>query len=148
MNTATLVASYCAAFLLEWRLAVVAFPFAALLIIPGLMYGRILMSLARKMRQEYNKAGTVAEQAISSVRTVYSSVAEAKAMSEFSVALQGTARLGLRQGLAKGLAVGSNGITFAIWAFMSWYGSRLVMYQGGQGGTVFAAGASITLGGL
>ncbi|KAJ4953392.1 hypothetical protein NE237_030224 [Protea cynaroides] len=31
---------------------------------------------------------------------------------------------------------------------MSWYGSRLVMYHGGKGGTIFAVGAFITIGGL
>jgi ATP-binding cassette subfamily B (MDR/TAP) protein 1 len=54
----------------------------------------------------------------------------------------------LKQGLAKGLAIGSNGVVFAIWAFMSYYGSRMVMYHGAEGGTVFAVGASLAVGGL
>nr|DAD34729.1 TPA_asm: hypothetical protein HUJ06_005369 [Nelumbo nucifera] len=148
MNASTFIGSYLAAFLLMWRLTLVGFPFILVLIIPGLIYGRILMGLARKIREEYNKAGTIAEQAISSIRTVYSFVGESKTMAEFSAALQGSIKLGLKQGLAKGLAVGSNGIVFAIWSFMSWYGSRLVMYHGGEGGTIFAAGASIAIGGL
>jgi ATP-binding cassette subfamily B (MDR/TAP) protein 1 len=82
------------------------------------------------------------------VRTVYSFAAERATMAQFSAALQESARLGVKQGLAKGVAVGSNGITFAIWAFNVWYGSRLVMYHGYQGGTVFAVSASIVVGGL
>ncbi|XP_058115511.1 putative multidrug resistance protein isoform X1 [Magnolia sinica] len=148
MNVATFIGSYVVAFLMLWRMALVAFPFVLLLIIPGLMYGRMLMSLARKIRNEYNKAGSIAEQSISSVRTVYSFVGERKTLAEFSAALQGSVKLGLRQGLAKGLAIGSNGITFAIWSFMAWYGSRLVMYHGGKGGSVFAVGAAIAVGGL
>ena len=124
------------------------FPFVVLLVIPGLMYGRTLMGLARKIREEYNQAGTVAEQAISSIRTVYSFVGESKTIAAFSDALQGSVKLGLKQGLAKGLAIGSNGVVFAIWSFMSYYGSRLVMYHGAQGGTVFAVGAAVALGGL
>ncbi|KAA8530290.1 hypothetical protein F0562_004999 [Nyssa sinensis] len=148
MNAATFLGSYVAAFWMLWKLAIVGFPFVVLLVIPGLIYGRTLMDLARKMRDEYNKAGTIAEQAISSIRTVYSFVGENKTMTEFSAALQGTVNLGLRQGLAKGLAVGSNGIVFAIWSFMSYYGSRMVMYHGAQGGTAFAVGAAIAIGGL
>lgn len=106
------------------------------------------MGLASKMREEYEKAGTVAEQAISSIRTVYSFVGESKTIDAFSNALQGSVKLGLRQGLAKGIAIGSNGVVFAIWAFISYYGSRLVMYHGAKGGTVFAVGAAIALGGL
>ncbi|KAK4760323.1 hypothetical protein SAY87_005216 [Trapa incisa] len=148
MNISHFIGTYGVAFVLLWRLAVVGFPFALLLIIPGMVYGRTLMGIARKIREEYNTAGTVAEQAVSSIRTVYAFVGEAKTMSEFSSALQGSVRLGIKQGLAKGLAIGSNGITYAIWAFMAYYGSRMVMYHGAQGGTVFVVGSAITFGGV
>ncbi|GMH15718.1 hypothetical protein Nepgr_017559 [Nepenthes gracilis] len=148
MNSAAFIGSYLVAFLLLWRLAVVSFPFVALLVIPGFLYSRILTGLATKLRNEYGKAGTIAEQAISSIRTVYSFVGESKIMSEFSASLQGSVRLGLRQGFAKGLAIGSNGVVFAVWAFNCWYGSRLVMYHAAKGGTVFAVGAALAIGGL
>ncbi|KAK2967863.1 hypothetical protein RJ640_029857 [Escallonia rubra] len=148
MNVATFVGAYVVAFALLWRLAIVGFPFVVLLIIPGLMYGRALMGIARKMRDEYNKAGAIVEQAISSVRTVYSFVGESKTIAEYSAALQGTVELGLKQGLAKGLAIGSNAVIFAIWSFMAYYGSRLVMYHGARGGTVYVVGAAIAIGGL
>ncbi|KAM1511823.1 hypothetical protein PS1_023916 [Malus domestica] len=148
MNFSMFSGSYVAAFIMMWRLAIVGFPFVVLLVIPGLIYGRTLMGLARQIREEYNKAGNIAEQAISSIRTVYAFVGENKTISEFSAALQGSVRLGLSQGLAKGLAIGSNGVVFAIWSFMSFYGSRMVMYHGAQGGTVFAVGAAIAVGGL
>ncbi|XP_051121081.1 ABC transporter B family member 15-like [Andrographis paniculata] len=148
MNLSTFFGSYVVAFLLLWRLAIVGFPFIVFLLIPGLLYGRALMSISRKIKDEYNKAGAIVEQAVSSVRTVYSFVGESKIISAYSDALQGTVNLGLRQGLAKGLAIGSNGIVFAIWSFMSYYGSRMVMYHGAEGGTVFAVGAAIAIGGL
>ncbi|KAL3723213.1 hypothetical protein ACJRO7_035400 [Eucalyptus globulus] len=128
MNTSTFIGSYVAAFLLQWRLALVGNP--------------------RRVGEEYNKAGTVAEQGISFVRTVYAFVGESKTMSDFSGALEGSVRLGLKQGLAKGLAVGSNGVVFGIWAFMAYYGSRMVMYHGAKGGTVYAVGAGLAVGGL
>ncbi|KAK2998670.1 hypothetical protein RJ639_022794, partial [Escallonia herrerae] len=148
MNMSTFIGAYIVAFVMLWKLAIVGFPFVVFLVIPGLMYGRALIGIARKMRDEYNKAGTVVEQAISSVRTVYSFVGENKTIAEYSAALQGTVKLGLKQGLAKGLAIGSNGVVFAIWSFMSFYGSRLVMYHHARGGTVFAVGAAIAIGGL
>ncbi|KAF8013030.1 hypothetical protein BT93_I1023 [Corymbia citriodora subsp. variegata] len=148
MNTSTFIGSYVAAFLLQWRLALVGFPFVVLLVIPGLIYGRTLMGLARRVAEEYNKAGTVAEQGISFIRTVYAFVGESKTMSDFSTALEGSVELGLKQGLAKGLAIGSNGVVFGIWAFMAYYGSRMVMYHGAKGGTVYAVGAGLAVGGL
>ncbi|CAA7032090.1 unnamed protein product [Microthlaspi erraticum] len=148
MSASTFVGSYIVGFILLWRLAIVGLPFIVLLVIPGLMYGRALMSISRKIREEYNEAGFVAEQAISSVRTVYAFSGEKKTISKFSTALQGSVKLGIRQGLAKGITIGSNGITFAMWGFMSWYGSRMVMYHGAEGGTVFAVAASVAIGGV
>ncbi|XP_052485612.1 ABC transporter B family member 15 [Gossypium raimondii] len=148
MNVAIFVGCYMVAFIMLWRLAIVGFPFAVVLVIPGLMYGRGLIGIARKISEEYNKAGTIAEQAISSIRTVYSFVGESKTIAEFSAALQVSVKLGLRQGLAKGLAIGSNGVVFATWSFMSYYGSRMVMYHNAPGGTVFIVAAAIAKGGL
>ncbi|EOA25505.1 hypothetical protein CARUB_v10018848mg [Capsella rubella] len=147
MNASAFVASYIVGFFMLWRLAIVGFPFFILLLIPGLMCGRVLISISRKIREEYNVAGSIAEQAISLVRTVYAFGSEKKMISKFSAALQGLVKLGLRQGLAKGIAIGSNGIVFAIWGFMTWYGSRMVMYHGAKGGTIFAVIICITFGG-
>ncbi|KAF7134904.1 hypothetical protein RHSIM_Rhsim08G0062600 [Rhododendron simsii] len=148
MNLSTFVWGYVVAFFILWRLAIVAFPFVVFLVIPGLMYGSALMGIARKMRVEYNKAGTVAEQAISSIRTVYAFVGESKTIANYSAALQGTVKLGLRQGLAKGLAIGGNSIVFAIWSFTAYYGSRLVMYHGAHGGAVYVVGTTMIFSGL
>ncbi|KAH7660065.1 Xenobiotic-transporting ATPase protein [Dioscorea alata] len=142
------VGSYMVAFIIMWRLALVAFPTVLLLIIPGILYGRTLMSLARKIKEESDKATCVIEQAISSIRTVYSFVGESKTMADFSVTLNTCVKLGLRQGLIKGLAIGSNGVCLAIWAFVSWYGSKLIMYSGAHGGNIFAVGIEVTYGGL
>ncbi|CAL9779205.1 unnamed protein product [Musa acuminata subsp. burmannicoides] len=147
-NVALFVGSYSIGFVVMWRLALVAFPTFLLLVIPGIMYGRIFMDLAKNIRDEYEKAGAIAEQAVSSVRTAYSSGAELRTMSMFSNALEDSVKLGLRQGLAKGVAVGSNAVTFAIWAFITWYGSRVAMHHGVKGGHIFAVGTAIVRGGL
>lgn len=123
-------------------------PFALLLVFIVWFSGRSLMHLSMRIREEYNVAGTIVQQAISSIRTVYAFVGERKTVEEFSKALNGTTKLGLRQGLVKGLAVGSKGISFAIWAAMAHYGSTLVMHHGVQGGTIFAVGNSIVNGAM
>ncbi|KAG6474699.1 hypothetical protein ZIOFF_068637 [Zingiber officinale] len=121
-----------------WRLMLVGSPTVVLLVIPGILYGRILMELARKMRREYQKVGTVVEQCVSTIRTVYSFVEEERTITMFYATLEDSVKLGLCQGLTKGLDVDSNGIIFAIMAFLVWFCSRIVMYNGGKGGTVFA----------
>ncbi|TKW35603.1 hypothetical protein SEVIR_2G385400v4 [Setaria viridis] len=147
MNVTLFVSSYAVAFALLWRLTMVSLPSVLLLVVPGFLYGRVQVGLARRMREQHARPGAIAEQAVSSVRTVYSFVAERATAARFSAALEESVRLGLRQGLAKGVAVGSGGIRIAIFAFNVWYGSRLVMYHGYKGGTVYIVAVVIVVGG-
>ncbi|KAJ0030980.1 hypothetical protein Pint_13270 [Pistacia integerrima] len=132
----------------SWRLSIVAFPTLLLLIIPGMIYGKYLLYLSKKSYKEYGIANSIVEQALSSIKTVYSFTAERRIVDRYSDILDRTTKLGIKQGIAKGLAVGSTGLSFAIWAFLAWYGSRLVMYKGESGGRIYAAGISFVLSGL
>lgn len=132
----------------SWRLSLVAFPLVLLLIIPGLIYGKYLVRLSHKSRGEYSKANALVAQALSAIKTVYSFTAEKSIVEKYAAILDETVKLGIRQGIAKGLAVGSTGLSFAIWGFLAWYGSRLVMNHGESGGRIYAAGISFVLGGL
>ncbi|XP_057872209.2 putative multidrug resistance protein [Cryptomeria japonica] len=148
MNLTTFLSCYGAAFYLQWKLALVTLPFITLMIIPGVLYGRKLMAIGGKMLAEHNKASSIADQALSAVRTVYSFVAEEKVMAKFSSALEGTVKLGIKQGLAKGLTMGAIGVNFAIWGFITWYGSTLVLHHGVSPGKILGTGYALILGAL
>ncbi|KAL6906136.1 hypothetical protein ACP4OV_003737 [Aristida adscensionis] len=147
-NVTMFLGCYAVGFALMWQLTLVTLPAVLLLIVPGFLYGRVLIDLARRIREQYTRPGAIAEEALSSVRTVYSFVVERSTMARFSAALEEAARLGIKQGLAKGLALGSSGVTFAIYAFHVWYGSRLVMYHGYKGGTFFSVSSGMVTGGM
>ncbi|XVE54190.1 hypothetical protein DITRI_Ditri03aG0060700 [Diplodiscus trichospermus] len=148
MNSSAFLSGLAFSAYLSWRLALVVFPAILLLIIPGIIYGKYLLFLSKKASKEYGKANTIVEQALSSIKTVYSFTAERRIVERYSAILDKTIKLGLKQGIAKGLAVGSTGLSFTIWAFVAWYGSHLVMHKGESGGRVYAAGLSFILGGL
>ncbi|XP_060181634.1 putative ABC transporter B family member 8 [Lycium barbarum] len=132
----------------SWRLALVALPTIVLLTIPGLIYGKYLLYLSKKSSEEYSKANAIVGQALSSIKTIYSFTAEKSVIERYSLILDKTIKLGMKQGIAKGLAVGSTGLSFAIWALLAWYGSHLIMHRGETGGRIYAAGVSFVLGGL
>ena len=148
MHTSVFVSGLVFSIFMSWRLSLVAFPTLLLLIIPGMIYGKYLLYLSKQSYMEYGKANTIVEQALSSIKTVYSFTAERTIVERYSAILERTSRLGIKQGIAKGLAVGSTGLSFAIWAFLAWYGSHLVMYRGESGGRIYAAGISFVLSGL
>ncbi|KAH7512906.1 hypothetical protein FEM48_Zijuj12G0139800 [Ziziphus jujuba var. spinosa] len=148
MHSSVFISGLAFSTFFSWRLSLVAFPTLILLIIPGMIYGKYLLFLSRKSGKEYQKANTILEQALSSIKTVYAFTAERRIVEKYSKILDRTTKLGIKQGIAKGLAVGSTGISFSIWAFLAWYGSRLVMYKGETGGRIYAAGISFVLSGL
>lgn len=135
-------------FILSWRLALAALPFTLLFIVPGLVFGKLMMDVIMKMIEAYGVAGGIAEQAISSIRTVYSYVAENQTSNRFSSALEKTLELGIKQGFAKGLMMGSMGAIYLGWAFQAWIGSYLVTNKGEKGGSIFVAGINVIMGGL
>lgn len=117
-------------------------------IVPGLMFGKMMMDVIMKMIESYGVAGGIAEQAISSIRTVYSYVAENQTLIRFSNALQTTMELGIKQGFIKGLLMGSMGMIYVGWAFHAWVGTYLVTEKGEKGGSIFVAAINVIMGGL
>ncbi|XP_023006672.1 putative ABC transporter B family member 8 isoform X2 [Cucurbita maxima] len=148
MNSSVFFSGLAFSTYFSWRLAIVVFPTLLLLVIPGVTYGKYLVYLTNKRREEYGKANAIVEQALSSIKTIYSFTAEKRVLENYRTILDRTTRLGIKQGIAKGLAVGCSGLAFAIWALIAWYGSRLVMYKGESGGKIYAAGISFILAGL
>ncbi|XP_057811074.1 putative multidrug resistance protein [Salvia miltiorrhiza] len=143
-----LVFGLAVAFLLSWRMALASLPFALGFIIPIVAFGRLMMKTGVKSKDAYEVAGSIVEQAISNIRTVYSYVGEQNTVKQYGHALEESTRLGIKQGLTKGLMIGSMGMLFATWAFQSWVGGLLVTEHGESGGRVFVSGASIITGGM
>ncbi|KAK3026069.1 hypothetical protein RJ639_042561 [Escallonia herrerae] len=72
MNMSTFISSEVVALHLCWKLAIVAIPALSLLIIPGIIYKKLLAELGKQMQETFGVAGWIAEQAFSSIRTVFS----------------------------------------------------------------------------
>ncbi|XP_073158021.1 putative multidrug resistance protein [Henckelia pumila] len=136
------------AFSLSWKLTLAAIPFTLMFIVPGLGFGKMMMDVAIQTIESYAIAGGIAEQAISSIGTLYSYVAETRTLEKFSNALQTTMELGIKQGFARGLMMGSMGVIYISWGFQAWVGSLLVSKKGEKGGDIFVAGFNVLMGGL
>ncbi|PIA51513.1 hypothetical protein AQUCO_01100395v1, partial [Aquilegia coerulea] len=136
------------AFILSWRLALASFPFSLMFVVPVVIFGNVLMGQGMKMKDTYGVAGGIAEQAVSSIRTVYSYVGERQTIERFSKGLIQSVELGIKQGFTKGMLIGSMGIIFGAWAFISWVGSILIIEKGEKGGPIFSSGCSLIMGGM
>ncbi|KAA8529667.1 hypothetical protein F0562_034233 [Nyssa sinensis] len=135
-------------FVLSWRQALAGLPLTLLFIVPGMGFGKQMMELGKKMKEAYAVAGGIAEQAISSIRTVYSYVGERQTLDGFSQAHKKYTELGTKQGFKKGLMMGSMGMIYGAWAFQGWIGNIIVAKKEESGARVFISGVCVLLGGV
>ncbi|CAM6101081.1 unnamed protein product [Calypogeia fissa] len=145
----TFVAGFIVGFTNEWRIALVTVAIVPLIAISGGFYAYSLTTSSSRAAGAYSEAGSIAEQSIAQVRTVYSFVSESKFIKAYSTALEKTFKYGAQAGLAKGLGMGvTYGVLFCCWALLLWYGGILVRKGTVNGGTALAAIFSVIIGGL
>ena len=94
MHSAAFISGLAFSIYFSWRLALAASPLVLLLVIPGLIYGKYLLHLSRKSRHEYAKANFLVEQALGSIKTVYSFTAEKSIIQRYATLLDGTIKWG------------------------------------------------------
>lgn len=93
-------------------------------------------------------AGNIAQQAISSIRTVISFVMEDRLADRYTEWLEKSAPIGMRIGFAKGAGMGVIYlVTYSQWALAFWYGSILVARGDISGGAAIACFFGVNVGG-
>uniref|UniRef100_A0A0D3FX53 MDR-like ABC transporter n=1 Tax=Oryza barthii TaxID=65489 RepID=A0A0D3FX53_9ORYZ len=148
-NATLFFGALAVSFVFAWRLALAGLPFTLLLFVtPSVLLAGRMAAAAGEARAAYEEAGGIAQQAVSSIRTVASYTAERRTVERFRGAVARSAALGVRQGLIKGAVIGSMGVIYAVWSFLSWIGSLLVIHLHAQGGHVFVASICIVLAGM
>lgn len=148
-HMATFLGGFAVGFSCVWRLCLVTLAVVPVIAFAGGLYAYTLTRLTSKSQKAYGEAGSIAEQAIAQVRTVYAFIGENKAISAYSEALEETLELGYKGGLAKGLGMGvSYVLLFCSWALILWYAGVLVRRGETNGGKSITAIFSVIIGGM
>ncbi|KAF8393671.1 hypothetical protein HHK36_021917 [Tetracentron sinense] len=114
----------------------------------GIAYKAVYVGLTAKEEASYRKAGNIAEQAISAVRTVFSFVAEDHLAARYEQLLEKSVPFGAKIGFAKGAGMGVIYlVTYSTWALAFWYGSILVARGEIKGGEAIACFFGVNVGG-
>ncbi|KAF2323655.1 hypothetical protein GH714_036486 [Hevea brasiliensis] len=144
----TFICGYTVGFLRSWKVSLVVFSVTPLMMSTGMAYKAIYVGLATKEEVSYKKAGGVAEQAISSIRTVISFVAEDHLAEKYAEFLEKSVPIGAKIGFAKGIGMGVIYlVTYATWALAFWYGAILVSRGEITGGAAIACFFGVNVGG-
>lgn len=100
-----------------------------------------------KFQQAYAEAGTIAEQAFHSIRTVYAFALQSRFSERYAKKLEEACKIGIKRGVVNGLGLA----TFMFFLFCSfslslWYGSKLVVDGQMTGPEVFVVFLAMLIG--
>ncbi|KAL0441323.1 UNVERIFIED_CONTAM: ABC transporter B family member 2 [Sesamum radiatum] len=113
----TFICGYVVGFLKSWKVSLAVLAVTPLTMGCGIAYKAIYGGLTAKEEE----AGSIAEQAISSIRTVISFVAEDALAEKYADFLKRSVPLGAKLGFAKGAGIGVIYlVTYSTWALAFW----------------------------
>ncbi|XP_044500941.1 ABC transporter B family member 2-like [Mangifera indica] len=132
-----------------WQISLVTLSIVPLIALAGGIYAYVATGLIASVRKAYVKAGEIAEEVISNVRTVQAFAGEDRAVKLYKEALSNTYKYGRKAGLAKGLGLGSlHCVLFLSWSLLVWFVSVVVHKHIANGGESFTTMLNVVISGL
>uniref|UniRef100_A0A8C0VW88 Bile salt export pump n=1 Tax=Cyanistes caeruleus TaxID=156563 RepID=A0A8C0VW88_CYACU len=126
----TFVCGFLLGFVSGWKLTLVIIAVSPLLGIGAALYGLAVAKLTGRELKAYAKAGAVADEVLSSIRTVAAFGGEKKEVERYDKNLVFAQHWGIRKGVIMGLFTGYMWfIIFLSYALAFWYGSKLVLEE-------------------
>ncbi|XXG82231.1 hypothetical protein AAC387_Pa10g0220 [Persea americana] len=145
----TFFGGFVIAFIKGWQLTLVMLACIPPLVAAGGTMSVIISRMSSRGQIAYAEAGNVVEQAVGSIRTVVSFTGEKKSIGKYNESLKTAYTTTVQQGSAAGLGLGVVLlIIFSSYGLAVWYGSKLIVEKGYNGGTVINIIIAIMTGGM
>ncbi|NXO70939.1 MDR1 protein, partial [Phainopepla nitens] len=122
----TFVSGLIVGFIYGWKLALVVMSVSPLLAASAGIWSTLLASLTAKELSAYAKAGAVAEEILTAVRTVVAFNGQQKALEKYDANLEMAKRVGMKKSIITNTCLGlSQFFIFGSYALAFWYGTKL-----------------------
>ena len=126
--TGTFLLSIITAFVYGWDLTLVIMTMIPFMVIFGGMAAKVQSSFAEREMAAYGKAGAIAEEALSAIRTVVAFGGQQKEVVQYGERLEGAKKSGILRGMLTGVSGGLMfGIMYCVYALGFWYGIKTIM---------------------
>ncbi|NXP20086.1 MDR1 protein, partial [Scytalopus superciliaris] len=123
---ATFLAGVIIGFIHGWKLTLVILSVSPLLAASAAVWSTLLASLTAKELAAYAKAGAVAEEILTAIRTVVAFNGQQKALEKYNANLETAKRLGVKKSITTNTSLGvSQFLIFGSYALAFWYGTKL-----------------------
>ncbi|KAL7253089.1 hypothetical protein ACSBR1_007580 [Camellia fascicularis] len=148
-NMATFFSGLVIGFLNCWQIALITLATGPFIVAAGGISNIFLHRLAENIQDAYAEAASIAEQAVSYIRTLYAFTNETLAKYSYATSLQATLRYGILISLVQGLGLGfTYGLAICSCALQLWVGRFLVTHRKAHGGEIITALFAVILSGL
>ncbi|XP_008944124.1 PREDICTED: multidrug resistance protein 1-like [Merops nubicus] len=123
---ATFLTGIIIGFIHGWKLTLVILSVSPLLAASAAVWSTLLASLTAKELSAYAKAGAVAEEILTAIRTVVAFNGQQKALSKYDANLEMARSVGVKKAITTNISLGvSQFIIFGSYALAFWYGTKL-----------------------
>lgn len=148
-NMATFFSGLVIGFVNCWQIALITLATGPFIVAAGGISNIFLHRLAENIQDAYAEAASIAEQAVSYIRTLYAFTNETLAKYSYATSLQATLRYGIMISLVQGLGLGfTYGLAICSCALQLWVGRFLVTHHKVHGGEIITALFAVILSGL
>ncbi|XP_038049407.1 ATP-dependent translocase ABCB1-like isoform X2 [Patiria miniata] len=115
-------------FVKSWKLTLVILAISPLVVLSTFLMTKILQTLSQKELQCYAKAGAIAEEVLSSIRTVVAFGGQAKEVDRYSYRLTEAKSQGIKRNVAQAAGIGVvYMVMFGAYGLAFWYGTKLFL---------------------
>ncbi|OWM87702.1 hypothetical protein CDL15_Pgr027306 [Punica granatum] len=145
----TFLGGFVIAFIRGWLLAVVLLACIPLIVCAGGTMALIMSKMSSLGQAAYAEAGNVVEQTVGAIRTVASFTGEKSAIEKYNEKLKIAYKTTVEQAMVSGMGLGTMLlIVFSTYGLAIWYGSKLIIQKGYNGGQIINVIMAIMTGGL
>ncbi|XP_072250387.1 ATP-dependent translocase ABCB1 [Leuresthes tenuis] len=124
----TFIASFIIGFTKGWKLTLVILAVSPALGISAALFSKVLTSFTSKEQGAYAKAGAVAEEVLSAIRTVFAFSGQNKEIERYNKNLEDAKRMGIKKAISANIAMGFTFLVIYLsYALAFWYGSTLIL---------------------
>ncbi|XP_074654241.1 ATP-dependent translocase ABCB1-like [Tubulanus polymorphus] len=121
------VSGFVVGFIKSWKLTLVMMSLSPLLAICSAFLGKLIQSYSNKEQQSYAKAGSVAEEVLSCIKTVTSFNGHQKELKRYNSALRESYKIGNRKTIVSSVGIAFFFLViFSTYSLSFWYGSTQV----------------------
>ncbi|KAF1862868.1 hypothetical protein Lal_00009248 [Lupinus albus] len=148
-NMATFISGLVIGLVNCWQIALITLATGPFIVASGGISNIFLHRLAENIQDAYAEAASIAEQAVSYIKTLYAFTNESLAKYSYATSLQATLRYGILISLVQGLGLGfTYGLAICSCALQLWVGRFLVIHGKAHGGEIITALFAVILSGL